>query len=113
MTISLFRCGELHTISLALPSWTLILYKRCIQSIVRCRNEIVNERFKQLTIQKDIYGGDIGKYWMAFRVCAIVTQLSIENGEPLFSVDYQDPDFDNHYFQDEGHDEEDDNDPDF
>ena len=84
-----------------------------MQSIVRRRHETVNKRFKQWKILKDIYREEITKHWMAFRVCAIVTQLSIENGEPLFSVDYQDPDFDNHYFQDEGHDEEDDNDPDF
>ena len=31
-------------------------------------------------------------------VCARMTQLAIANGEPLFSVDYEDPDFDNLYF---------------
>ena len=31
-------------------------------------------------------------------MCAIVTQLAIENGEPLFQVDYKDPDFENFYF---------------
>jgi hypothetical protein len=31
---------------------------------------------------------------------AIVTQLAIENGEPL-QVDYKDPDWDNLYFDDE------------
>jgi hypothetical protein len=36
-----------------------------------------------------------------FWFCAIVAQQTIENGEPLFSVDYEDPDYNNLYFQDQ------------
>jgi hypothetical protein len=32
----------------------------------------------------------------------IVTQLALEDGEPLFQVDYQDPVWDNFYFEDGG-----------
>ena len=34
------------------------------------------------------------------RWCCFMTQLSIENGEPLFSVDHVDPDFDDLCFED-------------
>lgn len=78
-----------------------------MQSLVRRRHETVNKRFKQWKILKDVYRGDISNHWRVLRVCAIVTQLAIENGEPLFSVDYEDPDFDNDYFQEEGDDDED------
>jgi hypothetical protein len=67
---------------------------------VRRRHETINKRFKQWGILKQVYRGDITKHGQAFRFVAIVTQLAIENGEPLFQVDYQDPDFDNFYFDD-------------
>jgi uncharacterized protein YpmB len=69
-------------------------------AFVRRRQETINKRFKQWGIMKQVYRGDISKHGHAFRVCAIVTQLAIENGEPLFQVDYEDPDFDNLYFND-------------
>ena len=47
-----------------------------------------------------MYCGDITKHGDALRVCALATQLGIESGEPLFQVEYKDPDFDNLYFQD-------------
>lgn len=67
---------------------------------VRRRHETINKRFKQWGILKQVYRGDIRKHGTAFRVCAIVTQLAIKSGEPLFQVDYADPDFDNLYFDD-------------
>ena len=69
-------------------------------SFVRRRQETINNRFKQWGILKQVYRGDITKHGDAFRVCALVTQLGIESGEPLFQVEYKDPDFDNLYFQD-------------
>ena len=74
-------------------------------AIVRRRHETINKRFKQWGILKQAYRGDITEHGLAFRVVAVVTQLAIENGEPLFSVDYEDPDFDN--FDDEDEDDED------
>lgn len=79
-----------------------------MQSLVRRRHETVNKRFKQFKILKEMYRGDITKHGLAFRVCAIVTQLAIQMGEPLFSVDYEDPDLDNHYFEDDDEDDHDD-----
>ena len=46
---------------------------------------------------KQVYRHDIKDHGKSFRVVAILTQLSIENGEPLFDVDYQDPDYDIDY----------------
>ena len=78
-----------------------------MQSIVRRRHETVNKRFNQWMIMKSIFRGDITKHGKAFRTVLIVTQLAIENGEPLFSVDYEDPDFDTYYFEEsDGDDDE-------
>jgi hypothetical protein len=82
-----------------------------MQAIVRRRHESVNKRFNQWMILKSIYRGDIRNHGQLFRTVAIITQLAIENGEPLFSVDYEDPDLDNNYFE-ESDSEEDDNDDD-
>ena len=71
-----------------------------MSAIVRRRHETVNKRFKQWGILKQVYRGDLSKHHEVFRVVAIVTQLAIENGEPLFATEYQDPDFDNLYFND-------------
>jgi hypothetical protein len=79
--------------------------RESMQALVRWRHETVNKRFKQWKILEDVFRGDISKHGYAFRVVAIITQLAIENGEPLFSVDYEDPDFDNYYFRDEAEDD--------
>lgn len=78
-----------------------------MQSYVRRRQETVNKRFKQWSILKHVYRNDIKHHGKVFRAVAIVTQISIQNGEPLFSVEYEDPDFDNYYFN-ERNDEDDD-----
>jgi hypothetical protein len=67
---------------------------------VRRRQETINRRFKQWGILKQVYRGDVSKHGQAFRVAAIMTQIAITNGEPLFQVGYKDPDFDNLYFED-------------
>lgn len=79
-----------------------------MQSLVRRRHETINKRFKQFGILKQLYRHDIRDHGSVFRCCAIIIELSIENGEPLFSVEYQDPYLDNHYYPEQS-DEEDDN----
>jgi hypothetical protein len=69
-------------------------------SLVRHRHETINKRFKQWGILKQVYRSDLTNHGQPFRFVAIVTQLAIENGEPLFQVDYEDPDFNNLYFND-------------
>ena len=71
-----------------------------MQSRVRHRHETINKRFKQWGVLKQIFRGNILTHSYYFQFCCIVTQLCIENGEPLFRVHYEDPDFDNLYFDD-------------
>ena len=78
-----------------------------MQSVVRRRHETVNKRFKQWSVLKSAFRGDIDQHGKYFRLAAIVTQLAIDNGEPLFRVDYEDPDFDNDYFDESDGDEDD------
>lgn len=78
-----------------------------MQAFVRRRHETINKRFKQWGVLRQFHRGDLKKHTFYFRLCAIVTQLAIENGEPLFSVEYQDPDFDNLYFDDDNEDDDD------
>lgn len=69
-----------------------------LQSIVRSRHETINKRFSQWQVLKQRYRGDISRHGKIFRTIAILTQLCIENGAPLFKVEYEDPDYDNYYF---------------
>jgi hypothetical protein len=76
-------------------------------AFVRRRHETINKRFKQWGILKQVYRGDATKHGTTFRVCAIITQLAIQNGETLFQVYYEDPDSDNLYFEDKDEDDDD------
>jgi hypothetical protein len=71
-------------------------------AFVKRRHETINKKCKQLGILKQVYRGDFTKHGQVFKTVAIVTQLAIKNREPLFQVDYQDPDCDNLYFEDGG-----------
>ena len=42
---------------------------------------------KKWGILYQVYCHDIMRHGDVFRACAVVTQLTIENGEPLFKVD--------------------------
>lgn len=57
---------------------------------VRSRQETVNKRMKQWNILKAGYRHDVLRHQDVFAAVAVLTQLSIENGEPLFSVEYED-----------------------
>ena len=58
------------------------------KTIVRARHETVNKRFKQWGCLQNKWRHDIEDHWKAFHAVAIVTQLSIQNGEPLFQLEY-------------------------
>lgn len=62
-----------------------------MQARVRNRHETVNGRMKQWEILNVPFRGDIAMHGTVFRAIAVITQLAIRNGEPLFSVDYKDP----------------------
>ena len=65
-----------------------------MQSIVRQCHETVNKSFKQFGVLKNRYRHDIRKHGDVFRAVAVLTEVALENGEPLFSVDYKEADSD-------------------
>jgi hypothetical protein len=64
--------------------------KWAMQGRVRARHEKLNGRLKNWGIFSQVYPHGIMRHGDVFRSCAIVTQLTIENGEPLFKVEYED-----------------------
>jgi hypothetical protein len=63
---------------------------RVMQGIARSRHETLNGRLKALGIPGNVYHHDIREHGTVFYACAIITQLSVTNGEPLFEVEYGD-----------------------
>ena len=64
---------------------------RVMQGIARSRHETFNGRLKAWGILGNVYRHDIVReHGTVFYACAIITQLSIANGEPLFEVEYGD-----------------------
>ena len=61
-----------------------------MQGRVRARHETLNGRLKNWGILSQVYRHNVLQHGMVFRACAVVTQLTIENGEPLFEVEYND-----------------------
>ena len=55
---------------------------------VRSSHEMVNKRFKQWKCLKDVFRHNLAKHHDMFTAVAVVTQLAMENGEPLFNVEY-------------------------
>ena len=62
-----------------------------MQSRVQNRHETVNKRFKQWGVLHQIYRHNLHDHTYIVRAIAVPAQLSLENGEPLFSVSYKDP----------------------
>jgi hypothetical protein len=57
---------------------------------VRARHETVNSRLKNFEILKQVYRHDLLDHADVFRAAAVLIQLAIENGEPLFQVNRED-----------------------
>ena len=53
---------------------------------IRSRQETVNKRFKQFGCLRQIFRHPIEKHACCFRAVAIVTQISMQNGSPLFAI---------------------------
>jgi hypothetical protein len=64
--------------------------KWVMQGRVRARHEILNGWLRNLGILSQVYRHGIMRHGNVFWACAAVTQLTIENGEPLFEVEYED-----------------------
>jgi hypothetical protein len=63
---------------------------RAMQGIARSRHETFNRRLKNWGILGDVYRHDIREHGTVFYACAVITQLAVANGEPLFEVEYGD-----------------------
>jgi hypothetical protein len=64
--------------------------KSAMQGRVRAHHETLNGWLKNWGILSQVYHHNIMQHGDVFRACAVVTQLTIKNGEPLFEVDYDD-----------------------
>ena len=60
--------------------------RREMQQRVRSRHETVNRRFKQFAILRQEFRHDITLHACVFVSIAVLTQISIENGDKLFSI---------------------------
>jgi len=61
-----------------------------MQSRVRHRHETVNKRLKQFKCLKADFHHGVLHHQICFFAVAVLTQLAIEDGEPLFPVKYDD-----------------------
>ncbi len=61
-----------------------------MQGRARARHETLNGWLKNWGILKQVFCHHISLHGDVFRACAVLTQLAIVNGEPLFGVDYED-----------------------
>ena len=67
------------------PEETLFMQQR-----VRNRQETVNKRMKNWGALKQVWRHRFTGHADVFRAIAVVTQMSIKNGEPLFQCGYRD-----------------------
>ncbi len=61
-----------------------------MQGTARSRHETLNGRLKNWGILEKVHRHDITVHGTVFYACAVITQLAIANGEPLFEVEYGD-----------------------
>ena len=61
-----------------------------MQGRVRARHETLNGRLKNWGILSHVFCHDIRSHGEVFWACGVVTQLTVEDGEPLFEVEYGD-----------------------
>jgi len=60
-----------------------------MQGRVRAHHKTLNGRLKNWGILSQVYRHHIMTHGDVFRACAVVTQLTIQDGEPLFEVEYE------------------------
>ena len=57
---------------------------------VKAHHETLNGWLKTWGVLSQVFRHHITMHGDVFQACAVVTQLTIENGEPLFEVEYTD-----------------------
>ena len=61
-----------------------------MQGRVRARHETLSGQLKNWGILSQVFRQDIRCHRELFQACAVVTQLTINDDEPLFEVEYED-----------------------
>ena len=61
-----------------------------IKTVARSRKKTANNRLKIYGILKKAFRHDLTKHSAVFRAVAVITQLNINHGFPLFDVNYVD-----------------------
>jgi hypothetical protein len=61
-----------------------------MQGTGRSRHEMLNGRLENWGILEKVYRHHITVHGMVFFACAVITQLAIANGKPLFKIEYGD-----------------------
>jgi hypothetical protein len=61
-----------------------------IAARVRGRHEHVNKRFKQFQILHRCFHHKVDKHQPVFCAVAVITEVCLENGEPLYQIDFFD-----------------------
>lgn len=61
-----------------------------MRETIRGRHESVNEKFKNFRVLSERFRHEVNQHHTCFRAVAVLVQLLIENGDPLFSVRYND-----------------------
>ena len=59
-----------------------------LKTDVRARHETVNKRFKQFSALSHVFRHELEKHKSVFEAVAVITQIAIGNGEPLYQVQY-------------------------
>ena len=57
---------------------------------VQAQQETINRCFTQWQILRQVFQHDLRVHQDTFAAIAVISQLAIQNGEALFSVDYDD-----------------------
>ena len=79
--------GELKYIDLPYQDGGSCSWRKTKQKVHSC-HETVNSLFKQWGILQNRYCHSLRKHGDIFCAVAVITQLQIENGNPLFHVNY-------------------------
>lgn len=61
-------------------------HNHTLHKLIMSRHETVNKRLKQFRILKHEFRHSLDKHPMVFHAVANVTQLMLQNGEPLFTI---------------------------
>ena len=70
-------------------AWSRGGNKAEISQRVRARHETVNKRMKDFACLDVFFRHSIDLHSLCFRSVAVLTQLSFENGQPLFNAEYK------------------------